>query len=126
MNHAESRNLTFDDTAPVCVEECSFAVAFVVDKEKHALRFLTGRYAPNRLNGQVVWFPLIGTPISTVDHIYKALNVHLVSMDWSPGQPFKNKEGELSELGYYDFDADFYGEGSKTSQEMVALRALAI
>lgn len=118
MNHEDARNLTFYDAIPADCDEAKICVAFAVNEKTQSLRFLTGRFSPSNLNGQIVWFPLAGGGIHTVSEIYKRQDMKLDRMDWSPGQPYFNN---IHELGHYDFETE-----TRTSDEiMTVLKATA-
>lgn len=118
MNNIDTRNLTPVDAIPADRDEGDFCVAFVVNHKTSSLRFLTGRFAPENLAGQMVWFPIYGDSIFTVQEVYKRQGMNLIEKDWSPGQPYFNN---INELGYFDAETE-----TRTSREtMMAMTATA-
>ena len=98
MNLSDARNMTFNDAIPADRDEGDFSVVACINANEGSLRFLTGRFSPENLAGQIVWFPMIGSLLNTISEIYRLQNVRLTSPDWSSPQPYFNNLHELGQI----------------------------
>lgn len=114
MRNEEARNLTFNDAIPADRDQAEFCVAFAVDPVTSSVRFLTGRFAPENLAGQIVWFPLVADAIHTLVEVYRRQGLFLRQQSWTTGQPYHNNLGKLG-----------YPETEPSTEIMMAFKATA-
>lgn len=118
MDNKDTRHLNYNDQ--MIHDEAQFCIAFVFNKRRNGIRFLTGRFAPNRMGGQEVYFPIVGDTLNTVSAIYRMHGIRFYQKNWSRGEMYFGQP--VSELGYHDWEME-----TRTTEELViVLKALAV
>lgn len=75
-------------TDTVSGKESPFKVAVAYSKKRHAVKFLSGKFAANGKQQSAAWLPLNGlNVVDSVRQMYKANDVDLACMTWSRGMP---------------------------------------